>query len=170
MTTFAAQSTAQTLDFRVSNCISDSVTELINLCRAVTLATPRLLLVSYSIRFASLTVRQGCLFFCTGHYIENTGNSVRLYLKFFMISADLTPSCRLLNSLKYLSRVCMGPGLNSLLQSCPEFVFSDLVEDISLNQWLALTPPNLVKAHLGFSDETISRLSKVKQSVVGPPH
>ncbi|KAG6830029.1 hypothetical protein H0H87_009492 [Tephrocybe sp. NHM501043] len=41
-----------------------------------------------------------------------------------------------------------------------------LVQDISLTQWLALTPPSLVKAHLGFSDEMIGKLNKVKQEVV----
>jgi len=48
------------------------------------------------------------------------------------------------------------------------FVFAmiDLFQDISLSQWLALTPPELVKAHLGFSDEMISHLSKVKQTLV----
>ncbi len=40
-------------------------------------------------------------------------------------------------------------------------------EDISLTQWLALTPPALVKAHLNLSDEVIASFSKVKQSVVG---
>ncbi|KAG6919838.1 hypothetical protein DXG01_000343 [Tephrocybe rancida] len=40
------------------------------------------------------------------------------------------------------------------------------VQDISLTQWLALTPPSLVKAHLGFSDELIGKLSKIKQEVV----
>ncbi|KAF7980565.1 hypothetical protein HWV62_37729 [Athelia sp. TMB] len=49
-----------------------------------------------------------------------------------------------------------------------EIFKSGLVQDISLNQWLALTPPELVKAHLGLDDETISKLSKVKQYVVGP--
>ncbi|KAI0714604.1 oxalate decarboxylase [Earliella scabrosa] len=39
--------------------------------------------------------------------------------------------------------------------------------DISLHQWLALTPPDLVKAHLGFSDGTIARLSKTKNVVIG---
>ncbi|KAN0126103.1 oxalate decarboxylase [Lactarius tabidus] len=42
----------------------------------------------------------------------------------------------------------------------------DRFQDISLTQWLALTPPQLVKAHLGLSDETISHLSKTKQYVV----
>lgn len=35
-------------------------------------------------------------------------------------------------------------------------------------QWLALTPPAVVKAHLGVSDATIALLSKTKQTVVGP--
>lgn len=43
----------------------------------------------------------------------------------------------------------------------------DLVQDISLSQWLALTPPALVKAHLGVSYETISKFSQVKPGVVG---
>ncbi|KAF9467804.1 putative oxalate decarboxylase/oxidase [Collybia nuda] len=43
---------------------------------------------------------------------------------------------------------------------------SGLFEDISLTQWLALTPPALVKAHLGFSSKTIAKLSKMKQEVV----
>ncbi|KAH7887032.1 putative oxalate decarboxylase/oxidase [Phlebopus sp. FC_14] len=49
-----------------------------------------------------------------------------------------------------------------------EIFRSGLFQDISLNQWLALTPPELVKAHLGLDDATIARLSKVKQEVVGP--
>ncbi|TFK67751.1 putative oxalate decarboxylase/oxidase [Pluteus cervinus] len=39
-------------------------------------------------------------------------------------------------------------------------------QDISLTQWLALTPPALVKAHLGLPDEFIKNLSRVKQEVV----
>ncbi len=34
-------------------------------------------------------------------------------------------------------------------------------------QWLALTPPDLVKAHLNLSDKVIASFSKAKQSVVG---
>lgn len=37
-----------------------------------------------------------------------------------------------------------------------------------LLQWLALTPPELVKAHLGFDDATIAHLPKTKQTVIGP--
>ncbi|KAF8684030.1 Oxalate Decarboxylase [Rhizoctonia solani] len=49
-----------------------------------------------------------------------------------------------------------------------EIFNSDKYEDISLNQWLALTPPDMVKAHLQLSDDTISKLQKVKPVVVGP--
>ncbi|QRW25028.1 spherulin-1A protein [Rhizoctonia solani] len=41
-----------------------------------------------------------------------------------------------------------------------EIFNSDKYEDISLNQWLALTPPDMVKAHLQLSDDTISKLQK----------
>ncbi|KAI5116347.1 hypothetical protein M0805_002252, partial [Coniferiporia weirii] len=48
-----------------------------------------------------------------------------------------------------------------------ELYNSDVVEDISLQQWLALTPPALVKAHLGLDDASIRHLNKTKQYVVG---
>ncbi|KAL6298649.1 oxalate decarboxylase [Sparassis latifolia] len=48
-----------------------------------------------------------------------------------------------------------------------EILKTDRFQDISLNQWLALTPPALVKAHLQLSDETIGRLSKTELVVVG---
>ncbi|KAJ7082938.1 oxalate decarboxylase [Mycena belliarum] len=48
-----------------------------------------------------------------------------------------------------------------------EIFNADRFQDISLNQWLALTPPELVKAHLQLSDETIASLSKTKNTVVG---
>jgi hypothetical protein len=44
--------------------------------------------------------------------------------------------------------------------------FLDVFQDVSLSQWLALTPPALVKAHLGFSDDVINHLTKVKQVIV----
>ncbi|KAF8230591.1 oxalate oxidase [Tricholoma matsutake] len=47
-----------------------------------------------------------------------------------------------------------------------EIFNSPKFEDISLNQWLALTPPALVKEHLGFSDATMALLSKTKPIVV----
>ncbi|KAG8702506.1 hypothetical protein FRC11_011434 [Ceratobasidium sp. 423] len=83
-----------------------------------------------------------------GHYVENTGNTTLKYLEIFNSSTGNT-------TLKYL-----------------EIFNSNIYEDISLNQWLALTPPGMVKAsakvHLQLSDETISRLQKVKPIVVGP--
>jgi oxalate decarboxylase len=38
--------------------------------------------------------------------------------------------------------------------------------DISLNQWMALTPPELVQAHLNLDAQTMAALSKDKQVVV----
>ncbi|KXN82984.1 Oxalate decarboxylase OxdC [Leucoagaricus sp. SymC.cos] len=49
-----------------------------------------------------------------------------------------------------------------------EIFRDDKFQDVSLNQWLALSPPELVKAHLGFSDDIIAKLTKKKQTVVGP--
>ncbi|KAK7691031.1 hypothetical protein QCA50_006134 [Cerrena zonata] len=49
-----------------------------------------------------------------------------------------------------------------------EIFKSDRFQDISLNQWLALTPPDLVKAHLQLDDDTIAHLSKTKPTVIGP--
>ncbi|KAG2363492.1 putative oxalate decarboxylase/oxidase [Suillus spraguei] len=51
-----------------------------------------------------------------------------------------------------------------------EIFNSGVFQDISLTQWLALTPHELVKAHLDVSDETIDSFSRVKQEVVGPAH
>ncbi|KDQ07255.1 hypothetical protein BOTBODRAFT_38960 [Botryobasidium botryosum FD-172 SS1] len=47
-----------------------------------------------------------------------------------------------------------------------EIFNSDKYEDISLTQWLALTPPELVKAHLSLSDDTISKFNKTKALIV----
>ena len=44
---------------------------------------------------------------------------------------------------------------------------SDHYADISLAQWVALTPPRLVKAHLDLDDEMIAALSAKKQRIVG---
>ncbi|MDT8873258.1 hypothetical protein RAA17_24520 [Komagataeibacter rhaeticus] len=38
--------------------------------------------------------------------------------------------------------------------------------DFSANQWLALSPHDMVKAHLNVDDETIAALSKTKPLVV----
>ncbi|KAF8589808.1 oxalate decarboxylase [Ramaria rubella] len=47
-----------------------------------------------------------------------------------------------------------------------EIFKTDQFQDISLNQWLALTPPELVKAHLNIDDATVSLFNKTKQTVV----
>jgi len=47
-----------------------------------------------------------------------------------------------------------------------EMFRSDHFADVSLNQWMALTPPELVKAHLGIDDKTMAALSKDKPVVV----
>ncbi|KAI0090189.1 oxalate decarboxylase [Irpex rosettiformis] len=49
-----------------------------------------------------------------------------------------------------------------------EIFRSDKFQDVSLQQWLALTPPALVKAHLQIDDETIAHMNKTKQTVIGP--
>jgi oxalate decarboxylase len=43
---------------------------------------------------------------------------------------------------------------------------SSYYADVSLNQWLALTPPELVKAHLKLGDETMAALHKEKFPVI----
>jgi oxalate decarboxylase len=47
-----------------------------------------------------------------------------------------------------------------------ELFRSDRFVDISLNQWLALTPPELVQAHLNLDQQTIAALSKNKPIIV----
>ena len=44
---------------------------------------------------------------------------------------------------------------------------SDRFADISLNQWMALTPPELVRAHLNLDDRMMGALRKDKRPVVG---
>jgi oxalate decarboxylase len=43
---------------------------------------------------------------------------------------------------------------------------SDRFADISLNQWLGLTPPELVQAHLSLDEPTLAALSKSKPIIV----
>jgi oxalate decarboxylase len=48
-----------------------------------------------------------------------------------------------------------------------EMFKSDRFADVSLDQWLALTPPKLVQAHLDVDRRTIAALSKRKPIIVG---
>jgi oxalate decarboxylase len=47
-----------------------------------------------------------------------------------------------------------------------ELFRSDRFADVSLQQWMALTPPELVRAHLNLDDATMKSLRKEKQVVV----
>jgi oxalate decarboxylase len=47
-----------------------------------------------------------------------------------------------------------------------ELFRSPRFEDVSLNQWLALTPAQLVKSHLGLDQSTIDHLSESKKPIV----
>jgi oxalate decarboxylase len=47
-----------------------------------------------------------------------------------------------------------------------EMFRSDRFADVSLNQWMALTPPELVQAHLNLDADTIAALSKDKPVIV----
>jgi oxalate decarboxylase len=47
-----------------------------------------------------------------------------------------------------------------------EMFRSDHFADVSLNQWMALTPPELVQAHLNLDHHTIAALSKAKSIIV----
>ena len=47
-----------------------------------------------------------------------------------------------------------------------EMFRSDRFADVSLNQWMALTPPELVQAHLNLDEQTIAALSRDKPIIV----
>jgi oxalate decarboxylase len=47
-----------------------------------------------------------------------------------------------------------------------ELFRSPRFEDVSLSQWLALTPALLVKSHLGLKQSTVDALSKIKKPIV----
>jgi oxalate decarboxylase len=47
-----------------------------------------------------------------------------------------------------------------------EMFKSDHFADVSLNQWMALTPPELVQAHLNLDAQTIAALSRNKPVIV----
>lgn len=106
----------------------------------VMLDTCPLLMVStagYSV-VSSLTI-------LSGHYVENTGNTTLRFLEIFKSGTLFT----LLHAFR-----------TSLTISADKF------EDVSLNQWLALTPPELVKDHLQFDDAVFAKLNTTKAIVV----
>ena len=48
-----------------------------------------------------------------------------------------------------------------------ELFASDRYTDVSADQWLALTPPELVQAHLHLAPETMAALRPIKRPVTG---
>ena len=80
-----------------------------------------------------------------GHYVENIGNTTMRFLEIFN------------------SGTCtIAPDPATVADAAV-----DRYQDISLSQWLALTPPELVKAHLNLSDTVIDHLNKTKAVVIG---
>lgn len=143
ITLFASESNAQTFDFYVRHSNSQCNPTDWNVHSPETSLTYPLRLV----RFFHFFLEKNVHFTSNaGHYIENIGNS----------------TLKLIEILK--------TGMVSILlfaRHAPEgCLLLDIFQDISLSQWLALTPPELVKAHLGFSDEVIHHLNKVKQVIV----
>ena len=47
-----------------------------------------------------------------------------------------------------------------------EVLQAGVYNDISVAQWLGLTPKQVVKDHLGFSDDTINRLPQIKPFIL----
>ncbi|KAJ8606245.1 hypothetical protein MRB53_041117 [Persea americana] len=47
-----------------------------------------------------------------------------------------------------------------------EVLQAPFYNDISVAQWLGLTPRQVVKDHLGFSDDTLDRLPKIKPYIL----
>jgi hypothetical protein len=81
-----------------------------------------------------------------GHYVENVGNTTLRYLEIFNTDRYQDVS---LSQVSYLA------------------VRLQAVADDG-TQWLAVTPPALVQAHLGWDEATIEHLNKTKQVVVAP--
>lgn len=50
--------------------------------------------------------------------------------------------------------------------SITEVLQAPIYNDISVAQWLGLTPKQLVKDHLGLSEETLDRLPQVKPYIL----
>jgi hypothetical protein len=59
---------------------------------------------------------------------------------------------------------CAADG--SWAMACGEIFKSSTYADLSLNQWLALTPPELLKAHLNLDKQVTGALRKMKAPIV----
>lgn len=76
------------------------------------------------------------------HYVENTGTTDLIFLE--VLQAD---------------------HFSGRLQARSSLTITDLL-DISIGQWLALTPAQIVKDTLNLTNETVSALKKDKQYIV----
>jgi hypothetical protein len=85
----------------------------------------------------------------SAHYLENTGDE------------DLVHLGELID-LRGFPRLC------DFADEIPvtEVLQAPIYNDISVAQWLGLTPKQVVKDHLGFGDETLERLPQVKPYVL----
>lgn len=86
------------------------------------------------------------------HYLENTGDEDLIYVG---------KSHR--RSRRHYS---LGRRLNTNGAGNTEILQAPVYNDISVAQWLGLTPKQVVKDHLGFSEETLDRLPQVKNWIV----
>jgi oxalate decarboxylase family bicupin protein len=82
------------------------------------------------------------------HYIENTGSEDLVYLGEFT------------RSLSALGRNANVGIVNT------EVLQADVYNDISVAQWLGFTPKQVVQDHLGFSEDTLNRLPKIKPFIL----
>ena len=134
----------------------------------------------------ALSLRLLCSCPSPGHYVENIGNTTARFLEITDSGAsawralrdskgvkltcppplaaefeDISLTCvaRLIASLHcLLTPLCIPhpPSLPNLLTCSPT----------PPSQWLALTPPEIVKAHFGIDDKTVQGLSQTKNRVV----
>jgi hypothetical protein len=64
------------------------------------------------------------------------------------------------------SRCCTVADEGFFFFSVAEVLQAPIYNDISVAQWLGLTPKQAVKGHLGFSDETLERLPQAKPYIL----
>lgn len=84
------------------------------------------------------------------HYLENTGSEDLIYI-------GTLPKFPLPNR---ATRQALTSSGNTEILQAPTY------NDISVAQWLGLTPKQVVKDHLGFSEETLDRLPHVKNWIL----
>ena len=86
----------------------------------------------------------------SAHYLENTGDEDLVYVGKIQLDGG-----------------CLTPSLcNFANEDIAEVLQAPIYNDISVAQWLGLTPKQVVKDHLGFSDETLERLPQVKPYIL----